>query len=111
MTSLETNIMEITIWELLTISSAIEVENFDETGFSFQNYLTQKLQNTINTINNLLSNGENYPCSYVFFFRSILLNENLHFEVYVTIFLYYVYQTFHIFLLEYPIEGVCYTAK
>jgi len=90
--SIEINIMEITIWELLTNSAAVEVENFDETDLSFKSYLTSKLQNAINNVNELLSNGKNYSCSYVFFFRSVLLDENLHYEVYVPVFLYYVYQ-------------------
>jgi len=83
--------MEIAIWEFLTYTAQIELEDFNDRSTEYKIVLVNRLKNIEEYIKFLLSLGENYTCSYVFFFRSVLLAQHMVYEVWISIFLYYVY--------------------
>jgi len=86
------NEMEIQIWKLLTHLAQTDMEDLSSVPRDYRIYLKKELKETVESIKYLLSTEQNYTCSYLFFFRKILLDHNLLSEVRVTIFLYHVYQ-------------------
>jgi len=91
---LESNInkMVIEIWKLLSHIAETEMEDLSSVNREYRKHLRKQLKETVESIKYLLSTGEKYTCSYLFFFRKILLDHNLMSEVRKSIFLYHVYQ-------------------
>jgi len=84
--------MEIKIWKLLTFTTQTEAEDLSSVRHEYGNYLKERLKKILQSVKYLHSTGEKYTCSYIFFFRTIILDQSLFFEVCMSMSLYYVYQ-------------------
>lgn len=77
MGSLEANSMEIAIWVYLTYIAEVEVDNLYNIPTEYRAFLINRLKEAEEYVNLLLSNGDRYTCSYIFLFRSVLLDQHM----------------------------------
>lgn len=74
----DTDEIEVLVWEILTYTAYVEM--YDSAG-SIENdtvHVHNKLMSRLHKLEYSISNGMAYPCSYLFMFRSTLLNKNLN---------------------------------
>jgi len=66
------------LWKILTYSIYVEVHRLDKHGYSLDDPVEYELESLLADLNNSISRGYNeYPCEYLFLFRTTFLNEHI----------------------------------
>jgi len=72
----ETDKIEFLMWDIIIPSTYVEMYHSD---YSIDNNLPlikHRLTNSLEKLDQLISNGVEYPCSYLLMYRSLLLDKN-----------------------------------
>lgn len=72
----ELEAMENRFWVKVTILTHYEMQIIDETNKSDKTPQYNAIRNILKEENELVADQRNYPCSYLYMFRSTLLDKN-----------------------------------
>jgi len=89
--SSDIDIMEFVMWQILTYSALLDLPEFRKKPRN-RSHIVSQYKDLHRKLNELISNGNKYPYSYLFMFRSVLLDRKQFSDVCAPIFIYYVYR-------------------